>query len=388
LKSSIIQRLDAPRWTVAITAVVYLVFILLRLAAAGNDPSIFILAGDKFVNSEQAPEDLKVLTVWPDGYDGQFFYRLALDPFTTKVTDFGIRLDNPTARQDRIVYPTLVWLLSLGRADLVPWLLIAVNYVALCVIGWIGSTLAQSMGRHAGWGMVFPLYPGFLFTLACDTAEILEVVLVLTSLWLLLRQRPGLATVALTLAVLTKSPALLVAVGAMLIYLRERWKRTGVSTIKWYYFVVPGAVFICWQVFLLSRWQQVPVLAASFDLGWPLADFLSYVVSALKVSAPFRTQAIAEMIFVVMMIIAPLSLLRSAQAPLHIKVTWVLYGLLATLYTTMIWVTDTGFFRALADFYLFGMWIVLSAASAIRWPVAIYSMGVWVYSFLPTARLS
>lgn len=380
------QRINSPRWTSAIVAAVYLAFIVLRLAAGGNDPSIFVLAGDKFVDANRAPEGLKVLVNW-DGYDGQFFYRLALDPFTTKVTDFGIRLDNPPWRQQRIVYPALVRLLSLGRADLVPWLLIAVNYVSLCLIGWIGGAVAQSMGRPALWGLVFPLYPGFLFTLACDTTEILQVGLVLTSLWLLMRHRPRLATGALTLAVLTKDPALLVAVGAMIAYLLERWKRTGESKIKWYYFVIPGFVFAVWQVFLFSRWQQFPVLAGGFDLGWPLMDFASFVVRSLNSSDPFRTRAIAEVIFIVMMVIVPLSLIRSSPARLQIKVTWLLYGLLASAYTAMIWVTDTGFFRALPDFYVFGMLIVMSAASPIKWPAVIYSVGMWAYSFLLTVRL-
>ena len=386
LKLSVLQRINSPRWICAIVAAVYLAFIMLRLAAGGNDPSIFVLAGDKFVDANHAPKGLKVLVNW-DGYDGQFFYRLALDPFTTKVTDFGISLDLPPWRQQRIVYPTLVWLMSLGRPEIVPWMLIAVNYVSLCLIGWIGGAIMQSMGRHALWGLVFPLYPGFLFTLACDTAEILQVGLVLTSLWLLMRQRPRLATGALTLAVLTKDPALLVAVGAMITYLVERWKRTGDSKIKWYYFVIPGFVFALWQLFLFGRWQQFPVLAGGFDLSWPLIDFAAFVTRSLEASDPFRTRSIAEMILIVMMVIAPLLLIRSSPARLHNKVTWLLYGLLASAYTTMIWVTDTGFFRALSDFYVFGMLIVVSTVSAIDWPVAIYSVGMWAYSFLLTIRL-
>jgi hypothetical protein len=140
-------------------------------------------------------------------------------------------------------------------------------------------------------------------------------------------------------------------------------------------------------LFLFSRWQQFPVLSGGFDLSWPLIDFASFVVRSLNSSDPFRTQAIAELIFVVMIVIVPLSLIRSSSARPHIKVTWLLYGLLASAYTAMIWVTDTGFFRALSDFYMFGMLIVISAASSIKWPVAIYSIGMWAYSFLLTIRL-
>jgi hypothetical protein len=386
LKPAIVQRINSPLWTCAIAAAVYLAFILLRLAAGGNDPSIFVLAGDKYVSAEQAPKGLKVLVNW-DGYDGQFFYRLALDPLTTQVTDFGITLDLPPWRQQRIVYPGLVWLLAMGRTELVPWLLIAVNYVALCVIGWLGGAVVQLLGRHVLWGLVFPLYPGYLFSLAADMSEIVQAALVLASLWLLMRQRPRLATIALTLAVLTKDPALLVAVGAMITFAIQWWTRSGESRIKWYYFVIPGSVFVLWQIFLFLRWHQFPTAAGGFDLGLPLVDFVAFAVRSFNLSDPSWPRAIAELFFIVMIVIAPLALIRSSRASLHIKVTWVLYGLLAAIYTHMIWVTNTGFFRALSDLYLFGMLIVVSAASAIRWPVAIYSVSLWVYSFLPTIRL-
>jgi hypothetical protein len=143
--------------------------------------------------------------------------------------------------------------------------------------------------------------------------------------------------------------------------------------------------FALWQVFLFPA-------AISDARRWirprcKLVDFISFVVRPFNLSDPFRTPAIVEVIFIVMMFIVPLLLIRSSLAPLQFKVTWVLYGLLASAYTAMIWITDTGFFRALSDFYLFGMLIVIGAASSIKWPVAIYSVGMWAYAFVFAVRL-
>src|SRR5713226_6570903 len=94
-----------------------------------GDVSRFVIAGGANVDASKVPPGL---TVIPNigGYDGVWFYRLALDPFTTAQTAYGIRLDNPSYRQQRIGYPLIVWLLSLGRAAWVPALLVAVNVIA------------------------------------------------------------------------------------------------------------------------------------------------------------------------------------------------------------------------------------------------------------------
>ena len=51
------------------------------------------------------------------GHDGQFYYRFALNPFTSKITEYGVTLDAPAYRQQRILYPAVTWALALGNAN-------------------------------------------------------------------------------------------------------------------------------------------------------------------------------------------------------------------------------------------------------------------------------
>ena len=203
IPSSIRNRFDHPGLPLLITAILYSAFILLRLSYFSFDPSIFITAGDKYVNPDFLSHKI-IVHEKSDGYDGQFYYRLALDPFPSKAEDFGVRIDTPPYRHQRILYPFLVWLASFGNAEWVPFLMIAVNFAALCSIGWLGGVYSQTVNRHAMWGLSFSLYPGFLLSLARDLTEIVGICLLLAGLLLIRKGRQLLAAVFLAMALLAK----------------------------------------------------------------------------------------------------------------------------------------------------------------------------------------
>src|ERR1019366_1157154 len=140
------------------------------------------------------------LTVIPNigGYDGITFYRFALDPFTASRTEFGITLDTPPYRNQRIAYPFIVWLLSLGHARWVPALLVIVNIAAAAAMAAFGGAFARRLGYHALWGVIVPLYPGFLLTLSRDLAEIVASMFAMGAIWAISARRNFTAAILLT----------------------------------------------------------------------------------------------------------------------------------------------------------------------------------------------
>ena len=68
------------------------------------------------------------------GYDGQFYYRMALDPANLHKTAFGITMDAPY-RFMRIGYSALAWALAAGQHAAVPYTLVAINVAALGALG-------------------------------------------------------------------------------------------------------------------------------------------------------------------------------------------------------------------------------------------------------------
>ncbi|MBP7688235.1 MAG: hypothetical protein KA765_10015, partial [Thermoflexales bacterium] len=261
--NSLRVRANSPWLTLAITAAAYLAFIIVRLNLHNGDASVFVAAGDRYVDALQSPSGLAVRPD-SDGYDGQFYYRLALEPFPERRTDFGITLDSPAWRQQRIVYPLLARGLALGQSGALPAALVVVNFLALCGIGWLGGAFAQRLNRHALWGLGLSFYPGFLFTLARDTTEIVEVAWVLAGMGCVLRQRAWWAALFFTLAVLTKETSVLAVAGVGAAYVLGQRKVIAPQT-----FVIPGLVLVGWQVYLFQHWGQWPVTGSGADLGWP-----------------------------------------------------------------------------------------------------------------------
>jgi hypothetical protein len=259
------SRLNSPLVVVLLVATLVGLFVLGRLHQASFDLSSFIVAGDQFSDPTKVPAGLTVLPNSP-GYDGQFYYRLALDPLTAKATDFGITLDTPPFRQQRILYPLVCGIFSAGDPRILPAVMILVNVVALCVMAWIGANYARAFDVHALWGAFLPLHPAFLFSLTRNLVEILEVSLLLGSLLLLRRGRPLLATLSLSLAVLTKETALLVAVAAMVAYAWQWWRTKSAGIIRWYYFAVPIALFILWRGFLSFHWGSFAAYSSGNSL--------------------------------------------------------------------------------------------------------------------------
>jgi len=377
-------RLNSPWAVVLIVAVAYLGFVLLRLSLARWDPSAFVLASEIRCDPALVPRNLHVIQ-GGTGYDGEFYYRLALNPFTSVRTDFGISLDHPAYRHQRILYPLVVWLLSGGRPGPVPVVMILVNYLALCAMGWVAGTYARSMNRHALWGLVLVLYPGFLLTLARDLTEILEVSLLLAGLLSLRLRKPVPATVLLTLAVLSKESALVVVAGALLFWVWNAWKGKPGGALKWYVFAVPAGVFCTWQMLLFWNWGRLAVHPAKPRLALPFSGFADLFSRAMGAGNAWEVLQLVELYLLLAFLLAVLFVFRSSTATTHEKLSWLLYLLLVCPLAAHVWEEDWGFFRILSEFYVLG-WVILLGK---RWwptqPLAAAWGALWTFLFVTRA---
>jgi hypothetical protein len=200
--------------------------------------SLFIMAGHVYTHRAQLPRGLPLVP--SAGYDGQFYYRLALDPANWKATAFGITMDQ-SYRYTRIGYPALAWLLSLGQHQLVPVVLVLINLLAVAAMAALGGTFARQAGRHALWGLAFAAYFGLVISVGRDTAEPLAEACMLGGLLAYRRGRYVLATVLLVIGALTRETILLAAAAiavTRLAAIARRRSGPGLADLTW---VVPAA---------------------------------------------------------------------------------------------------------------------------------------------------
>lgn len=232
------------------------------LMPADGDISRFVVAGDQFVDPDTVDPPIYVYEdSW--GYDGQFFWRLAVDPTQWDLDrpHHGVILDS-AYRPPRILYPVLAWALAGGHDEWVATTLVLVNVLAYGVIALLGAMVAQRAGHLAVSGLLVASTSGLVFALSRDLADVVTLAALLAGVVALQRGRPGWATVAWTAAVLSRETAVLLIAGYgiwRLIGLVRRKVQLSAADLPW---VVPPVVVTFWQAVLWAQIGKLPIAAA------------------------------------------------------------------------------------------------------------------------------
>jgi hypothetical protein len=333
--------------------------------------------GRRNISRSSLPRGIAVVA--RGGYDGQFYYGMALDPANFARTAFGIRLDT-FSRLERIGYPTIAWLLAGGRRSLVPATPIITNAIALGTLGLGGGLLARDSGRHAMWGLVLAGYWGYLWSTGRDLTEITAVAFLVLGLYFYRKDRPRLGGALMLSAVLSKETAVYVVLVIALtrlvrLMMRSDPRPLGSIDVAW---GLPLFPFSSWQFAVFAGTGTLPLTASGqANLGQPfvgLVDGLRHFLSdPLHVSSLLR---LGEFAALAILVIAAATSIRSSSAPLHERLAWVAVVLLTICVAPSIWLGEVGF-RSLDDVYLFS-WIILLGTSRRLWTLAAIAGITWL----------
>ena len=323
--------------------------------------SRFILIGQHFAHPAQLPPGMPLRLAY--GYDGQFFYRLAVNPFDFSHTAYGVTVDR-AYRFMRDGYPMLTWLVSAGQQALVPWMLVVVNAAALTALAGLGAVIARQGGRHAAWGLLLAGYFGLVTSLSRDTAEPVAVAFLVAGLLAVRARRPVLAGSLLAFAALTRETAM-VAVGALAVVrviglIRSR-QRPGRQDIAW---ALPAAVFAAWQVLVYAVIGTFPLLAdggrnAGAPFIAPLEAFKTNLSSIDWSSYNSADLWLAEMAVLLLFAGAALLSLRTSRAPVHERLALILFLFEICLVTPDTWSSRSADLRSFVEVYVMAVIVLL-----------------------------
>ena len=373
---SLWSRLNRPLVPGVIAFLGWLAFALARWQIwAKGHLSLFIMAGHVYTHPAQLPRGL--LLVPSAGYDGQFYYRLALDPANWHATAFGITMDQ-SYRYTRIGYPLLAWIFSLGQHQLVPVVLVALNLLGVAAMALLGGMFARESGRHALWGLAFAAYFGLVISVGRDTAEPLAEACMLGGL---LAYRRGttpmylLATALFTYGAITRE-TILYAPAAIavtrLIAIARRRATPGLADLTW---VVPAVGYGLVEVavhFVVKG--EFPLLAnSSRNLTVPftaLVDALKYDAAHINTAhlSPVDI-SLLEYATLAIFILAGLAVLFVTTAPAHERLAFVFFVLQLGLLSSQIWTSTFGDGRSLIEPYLMALVLLLATPRRyLNWP--------------------
>ena len=365
---------------VAITALLYGLLIFGRLGYHNFDASFFITAGDAFCDPSLAPEGLRIFLPhgWT-GYDGQFYYRLALDPLTKQRVEYGITLDKPPYRQQRILYPVLARLLALGGTPWIPWSMIVVNYLAVCGLAFGAARIAELFAMPAIYGLAIPFFPGVLLALARDLPDPLAISLMVFSLYLLHSRRITFAACVLALAVLTRETVILLA-AALFVHSTWRALRRQSAWTESVRLAIPLATYAVWQLWIVARWGTFGSAAGSGTLdGFALKSAGILLIQAVQSALGFHPFLLVELLFLgAMTLLAAIVSIRSTVDS-GVKLAWLMYLALVVFLSRLVWVEDWAFMRASAELMVLGFIIVIGARERRLLPIVFApTIAIWL----------
>ena len=347
-------------------AAVLLVLTLGAHMLTSGGPSSLVVAGDAFVGPDR-PDDLAVVHEDSTGYDGQFVYRLALDPFTDDVTAYGITLDNATYRHQRIGLPFAAWAVSRAGVP-VSVALPLVNGLALVAAAWAGAVLARRMGRHALWGVLVALSPGLVVAVNRDLTEPLQTGLLLVGLvaWTGARTpwRTAAAVALFTAAALTRETtlAVLFGLGVWELYVVVRRRELG-ALARGALLLVPVVAVAAWQAYLGGVWGELPFAANEGDVGLPFLNTAeTFLANGGDWSDWTTTDAllahawVAQRVLLAALLAYVFVTLLRGRAEAAVKAAWVVAALLAL---SAAWGRDVAFLRAANEAIVLAVLVLL-----------------------------
>jgi hypothetical protein len=315
-------------------------------------------------DASAAPRSLPVLAA-DRGFDGQYYYRMSVAPLSTADQVAGVRFDLPSLRQQRVGYPALVWIASLADRDRVPAALVAINIAAMFALGWVGGAIARTFGRHPAWGLLFVLFPGFIYSIGFDLSEIVAATFLAGAVLALQRRHVAIAVVLASSAVLTRETtaifplALVIAAVWCLRSPDRRSVRTDAARLA-VAGVVPLAVLAAWQLWLRWSWHALPLTtSADKNVRFPfqgLIDSIDKFLPPDSGAALFRDVSLG---FLVVVVGIGCLALRRSTAPPYMKLGFVLGALLLPLLSAFPWAGATSFMRAATEAYFFAVLVVL-----------------------------
>jgi hypothetical protein len=359
---------------------IHIAFIAPSLARHHWDASYFIVAGDRYVTATQT---LTPIAIRPhsDGYDGQFYYRLALAPFATDTHIGGVVFDHPAWRMQRILLPVLARMLALGQPVAIPWALLGVNLAAVFAIAWLASALARRCSLPAVFPAAIAFWPGWQIALEHDTTEIVATALLLAAVTAYLRERVAVYAVLLASASLARETAILAGAGILLV---EGWRLLhGPRPRRWGRAVCALLAllpFLVWRQIVAARWQgAAQAHGIAHNAGWPLLGWVQAIAANIlnrgvgAAPAPHgRMMRLTILAGIAMVTLVTIPALRAAWRGLADDrvagpaLGWLfILALMAVLTANGPLIDATAYFRALSEFWVLG-WIVLASSHAVK----------------------
>ena len=250
---------------------VILIPIFGRLAFNHFDTSVFVVAGTKFAEEAKLPSSIKVYE--NKGYDGQLYFKTALDLFKNEHED-GKSYQISSYRKQRILYPFISWIVAFGKPETLPTAMIVTNCICLIGIWFIFSCICKKFQINLFYSLIPLLYSGFHMSVGRDLAEPMEAFLILGLLFFITNKSSILFCIFATLAFFTKETTIVFILPITILMLINKYHS---KNLNWKFIALlssPYIIFFIWKFYLLYHLGEHYLIHGTSNLGFPFWGLL------------------------------------------------------------------------------------------------------------------
>jgi len=330
-----------------LTAAAFLSILFLYSSKFDKNITGFMVIGDYF----KAPQIWTAETlIHKDsvGYDGQYYYYIAHDPFI--LGQSYDHIDFPAYRYQRIIYPMAAWLLSFGQPPLIPWMMVAVNLLGILLGTYFIILLLKYYGRSPWYSLFYPTFWGFLLCLLRSLPEPLAMTFVVMAAFFYLNGKTLWQTISLSLAGLTQETTLLVSMAFLFYFFGKK------DFQKSLYMLFPPFAYFFWQLYLYAHFQTFSFLGGTQNFGPPFLGIMEKFLFLSQGSLSY--EIISELLFLLLisvLIITALYDIFNYYSPLTLS--FLGYALMTALLNHLIWVEPWSYARATLGLLVFNLLI-------------------------------
>lgn len=204
---------------VGVVAVFYAVTVSYRAVERGG-AQWFVHLGETYVNAADTSAKLgpQLGAQSRDGYDGQYYFGVAVDPANAR--DY---MDGKAGYvYGRVMFPLVAGALGGGSVRVVPWTMLGIGLASVLGATYAAGAWLRRRGLSVWPAALLGLYPGLVFTVFRDLTEPLAYALAALGLLALDRRRTWTAAALLALSLLTREAAAPFALAAVALVAVDR----------------------------------------------------------------------------------------------------------------------------------------------------------------------
>jgi hypothetical protein len=278
------------------------------------------------------------------GYDGQYYCRMAIEPFNLSRESLGVNLDPISYRYSRILYPLLAWFLSFNLPFLSILNLFLINLISIYLIYLIGK-------KYLKFDHFIFFIPFLPFVVLRNTAELLCILFITLSIFALSNKKIIFFSIFSIFAILTRETSLIFyLIAGSFFFLKNK-----INFYQLVFLLLPAFVFFIWRVILFYLFKDYPeIVGIKVNFNFQELSFLkNYFLILSKITQPKYFIHSLQLSLIIWFMINVILRINFRKLE-YIGLSFIAYIFIFNFLASHIYISDFAFFRVLPEIFILG----------------------------------